>query len=104
MAMKDAIATLDISDEPLLVRVTEEMQRDGRPRVLRRNGEDVAILMPQPPRKRARKSLKDWKPSTEDLEAFRSAAGGWKDMDTDTLIANIYADRRATADRPPVDL
>ena len=38
-----------------------------------------------------------------DYEAFRSAAGGWKDVDTDKLIADIYADR-ALSDRPAVDL
>lgn len=33
-------------------------------------------------------------PSGEDDEAFRKAAGSWKDLvDADTLIRNIYADR-----------
>jgi predicted DNA-binding antitoxin AbrB/MazE fold protein len=33
-------------------------------------------------------------PSAEDDDAFRRAAGSWKDLvDTDTLIRNIYADR-----------
>jgi len=33
-------------------------------------------------------------PSAEDDEAFRKAAGSWKDLvDADTLIRNIYADR-----------
>jgi hypothetical protein len=33
-------------------------------------------------------------PSTRDREAFRCAAGGWKDaIDADTLIKNIYASR-----------
>lgn len=32
--------------------------------------------------------------SSEDREAFRCAAGGWKGtIDADTLIRNIYADR-----------
>jgi hypothetical protein len=34
------------------------------------------------------------KPSTRDREAFRRAAGGWKDtVDADTLIKNIYESR-----------
>jgi predicted DNA-binding antitoxin AbrB/MazE fold protein len=33
-------------------------------------------------------------PSTRDCEAFRRAAGGWKDtVDADTLIKNIYESR-----------
>jgi len=33
-------------------------------------------------------------PSTRDHEAFRRAAGGWKDtVDADTLIKNIYESR-----------
>ena len=34
------------------------------------------------------------KPAGRDLEAFRRAAGSWKDtVDADALIENIYADR-----------
>ena len=33
-------------------------------------------------------------PSSEDREAFRRAAGGWKNtVDAEALIQNIYADR-----------
>lgn len=33
-------------------------------------------------------------PSSEDREAFRRAAGGWKDtVDVEALMQNIYADR-----------
>jgi predicted DNA-binding antitoxin AbrB/MazE fold protein len=39
-------------------------------------------------------------PSAGDREAFRRAAGGWKDtVDADTLINNIYASR-LVATRP----
>jgi len=38
-----------------------------------------------------------------DYEAFKSAAGGWKDIDTDKLIADIYVSRRRS-NRPPVEL
>ena len=39
----------------------------------------------------------------KDLEAFRSAAGSWKDVDTDKLMADIYESRRHSS-RPPVEL
>jgi hypothetical protein len=38
-----------------------------------------------------------------DYEAFKRAAGSWSDVDTDTLIKNIYEDRRRS-NRPPVTL
>ncbi|MBI2862933.1 MAG: hypothetical protein HYX94_00020 [Chloroflexi bacterium] len=60
----------------------------------------MAILMPaKPPSRRRTKRTK----TKEDYEAFLSSAGSWKDVDTDKLIADIYADRRIS-DRPPVEI
>jgi hypothetical protein len=73
------------------------MHTTHEPRILRHDDEDLAVLMPvTPKRKRKGKTAKD-------LELFRSAAGGWKDVDTDKLLADIYADR-AHSNRPPVEL
>jgi antitoxin (DNA-binding transcriptional repressor) of toxin-antitoxin stability system len=83
--------SIDISDAPEILRLTEEVRRAGEPRVLRRDGEDVALLVPLPPptaRRRGREKTE------ADYEAFRRAAGAWADVDTDTLIKNIYEDRR----------
>jgi hypothetical protein len=38
-----------------------------------------------------------------DYEAFLSAAGSWKDVDTDKLIADIYESRRRSSG-PPIEL
>lgn len=38
----------------------------------------------------------------DDYRAFRSAFGGWADVDTDALKQDIYESRKAS--RPPVDL
>lgn len=54
--------------------------------------------LPQPKKRRRGRTL-----SEADLEAFRSAAGGWSDIDTDKLIENIYESRRIST-RPPVEL
>ena len=51
----------------------------------------------RPLRRRGRKRTK------ADIEAFRAAAGSWKDEDVDTLIKNIYESRRHSS-RPLVDL
>jgi hypothetical protein len=92
---------VDIDTMPDLVRLADEVRATDTPRLLRREGKDVALLVPAP--KRRRRNRSEWKPSKEDLEAFYSSAGGWADMDTDKLVENIYADRRIS-DRPPVDL
>jgi hypothetical protein len=40
--------------------------------------------------------------SDEDYRAFRSAFGGWADVDTDSLKKAIYESRKSS--RPPVSL
>jgi hypothetical protein len=90
----------DISSIPELLSIAHEVQRTHEPRLLREDNEDVAILMPiKPAPKRRRVAAK----SKKDYEAFKSAAGGWKDVDTDQLITDMYADRRIS-NRPPVEL
>lgn len=90
--------TIDVTDNPEVLRLAEEVRRDGEPRVLQRDGEDLAVVMPLPGRKTHLK-----KPTAADIEAFRSAAGGWADIDTDKLVENIYESRRNSV-RPPVEL
>ncbi len=91
---------IDISDVPEILRLAEEVRLAGEPRVLRRDGEDLAVVVPLPkPKKHRRGHVL----SAADYEAFRSAAGGWKDLDTDKLIEDIYESRRIST-RPPVEL
>jgi hypothetical protein len=98
--MAEHTKSIDISDVPEILRLAEEVRRVGEPRVLRKDGEDLAIVMPLPqPKTRRRGRVK----TQADYEAFRRAAGGWADVDTDALIKNIYEDRRRSS-RPPVEL
>jgi len=47
---------VDISDQPELVRLAEEVRSSQRARVLRRDGEDLAMLTPvEAPKTRSRK-------------------------------------------------
>ena len=46
-------------------------------------------------RKRARRPK-----TAEDYEAFRAAAGGWKNVDTEAFLRDNYASR-AISSRPP---
>lgn len=96
--MPRKLRAVDISHVPELLRIAEEVRASGEPRVLRRRGEDLAILTPPKPRRKPTRAR-----TSKDLDAFRSAAGGWKDVDTDRLLADIHADRRVS-DRPPVEL
>jgi hypothetical protein len=92
---------IDISKFPDLLRIAEEVQMTTKARILKRDHEPIALLTPvettATPRKKRGKTKADY-------EAFRSAAGGWKEVDTETLLANIYEDRRQTNTRPPVKL
>ena len=44
--MAKEIKHIDISDTPELVRLAEEVQRSKQPHVLRRDSEDVAVVLP----------------------------------------------------------
>jgi len=90
---------IDITNMPDLVKIAEEVEATKTPRELKRENKTVAVIMPAkkaPPRKKREKTKADY-------EAFKSAAGSWKDVDTDRLIADIYAARRRS-NRPPVKL
>jgi hypothetical protein len=90
---------VDITHSPEVLRLAEEVRSSKTPRILRRSGEAIAVVMPlSPARKRTRKVK-----TKEDLEAFRAAAGGWKDFDLDKFLEDLYASRRASS-RPPVEL
>lgn len=83
---------------PDLGELAEEVRRTNRPRMLRRANEDIAVIAPVR-RKTARSPLK--KKSDADMAAFLSSAGGWKDVDTERLKADIYESRRlSTKPRP----
>ena len=101
MALR-AMPSIDITDVPELARIAEEVRSSGEARILRRAGEDIAILSPatalHDPKRGPRSRTK------EDRQAFLAAGGGWKGLvDTDQLIADTYASRRRSS-RPPVEL
>lgn len=99
--MAEHAKPIDISDIPELLQLAEEVHRSHEPRVLRRNTEDLAMVVPLPGTKKADRHARA---KTEaDIEAFHAAAGSWVDVDTDKLIENIYATRRRS-NRPPVEL
>ncbi|MBI2906835.1 MAG: hypothetical protein HYX92_04165 [Chloroflexi bacterium] len=88
--MARELKTIDISNVPELLRIVEEVRATNEPRVLRRDSEELAVLTPSPKRRRRTVRAK----TKADYEAFRTAAGSWKDVDTDKLVAEIYESRR----------
>ncbi len=47
--MAKEMQAIDISNQPELLHLVEEMQKNHEPRLLKRDGEDLAILMPAKP-------------------------------------------------------
>ena len=79
---------IDISDMPELLAIVEEVQATRRPRVLRRDSTDVAILIPVPVKTKHARSR------ATDPDAALSAAGSWKDLvDADALKAQLADER-----------
>jgi hypothetical protein len=99
--MTRELAPIDISHVPDLLRIAEEVANSGKPRLLRRDNEDVAILMPIKAAMVRRRSPR--KKTEADYEAFLSSAGTWSDEDVDEFLRENY-ERRKQSVRPPVDL
>ncbi len=88
--MPDSRAVIDVTDEPELLRLAEDVRSTGESRVLRRNGEDLAVVIPVAP------SMDEGAgrvKTAEDLAAFRAAAGSWKDFDLDHFVVTLGASR-----------
>ncbi|MCC7366673.1 MAG: hypothetical protein IT303_20110 [Dehalococcoidia bacterium] len=94
--MRDEERSVDISGDTKLRTLAEEVQATQEPCTLRRDGEEIARIVPVKPRRKRRYRV----PSEADMAAFRAAAGAWKDMDTDKLVEDIYASRDAGLPRP----
>ena len=99
--MARELRSINIGNIPELLRLAEEVRDTNEPRLLRRDSEDLAILMPAT---RERKRRTGRTKTKADHEAFLSSAGSWKDIvDTDKLVEDIYESRRRSS-RPPVEL
>jgi len=98
--MAEHAKPIDISEMPDLLRLAEEVRSTNEPRLLTRNSEELAVVVPVAAHAKKRRGRVKTK---ADYEAFRGAAGGWADVDTDRLIEDIYEARRRSI-RPPIEL
>lgn len=73
--MASEYASIEISQGtmPDLATLAEEVHRTNRPRLLRRADETLAVVMPAPSKRQARRRSK---PVTEDDALFRSIGSG----------------------------
>ena len=85
-----ALTPIDISHLPDLLRLVEEVKTTKLPRMLKRDNETVAMLMPVgaalKPKKKPAKTKADY-------DASLAALGSWSDLDPNALIAHVYRAR-----------
>lgn len=94
-------ASIDIEEVGSLRDLVDEMRRDGEPRFLRVDDQNVAVLMPVQThlRRQSRHTV-----TAEDMEAFLSSAGGWKDIvDVEQFKRDNAASRRMST-QPTIDV
>ncbi len=91
--MSTNLTSIDITSMKLpdLFRLVEEVNATKQPRILKRDREPVAMLMPvgiaiKPEKKPA--------PTKADYDASLAAIGSWRDLDADALIAHVYRARK----------
>ena len=79
---------VDISGMPELVRIVEAVRSSRQPQVLRRDNEDVALVVPLPARRKRRRG------TAADHAAVLATAGSWKDLvDAEALKEQLAAER-----------
>jgi hypothetical protein len=84
-----------VSSDDELVAVVEAVRNDGAPRIVERDGEDIAVVV-SPEEYRVAPGDK----GRRSREALLSFAGIWRDIDADKLIEDIYRWRHES---PPSD-
>ena len=88
---------IDIRNKPDLLRLVEEVKTTRTPRLLQKDRETLAVIMPVETSIKRAKARK-YHPTA--YEAIKATVGSWKDIDTDALIADLYRARQEGS-RPP---
>jgi hypothetical protein len=95
------LVTINAKHVPLnranLSEMAEAVSADKEPRILERDGKEIAALI----------SIEDLNrllsrgPTPEDIQRALDAAGAWRDMDTDELVERVYRWRHDSPPSPP---
>jgi hypothetical protein len=99
--MVKATNHIDVTKQPELLQLAEDVRASGEACSLERDGEVLAVVKPvvAPRKQHSAREAAD-----AGYEAFLAAAGGWRDLiDTDTFIQDNSESRRRSV-RPPVEL
>jgi hypothetical protein len=90
---------IDIDESAELIHLVDEVRAAEGATVLRRNGEEVAVIRPLKHTRRRRQRRR----TEADVEAFRASAGGWKGLVDEAFMEEVYRSRSVSS-RPSVDL
>ncbi len=106
--MAEELKSIDVSNHPELLNLAEEVRATREPRLLLRDGEDLALLIPVTNRPRTTAASAGRRsPSPEEVARSRAgieaAAGSWSGIDAEALKSYIR-ERRDASSRPPVHL
>jgi len=85
---------IDISNNPDLLRLAEDVRRTDVRMVLGTKDTPLVAIVPL---------TNDDERPTRSFAGLTAAAGSWQDEDTDTMLAEIYEDRQRST-RPPAEL
>lgn len=80
--------------------VLNQVRKEHKAVIVEYASGEKLVIKPLTTKKSVRRQRKR---SKADIDAFRAAAGSWKDEDVDTFIQNIYESRQNSL-RPPVEL
>jgi hypothetical protein len=88
---------IDISRKPDVLTLAEEVVTSGRPRVLRKGGVELVVMLPYTPRRRAPQ------PGVKPQNALARAAGSWPEEFGEEVQRQIRESRNAPP-KPPAAL
>jgi hypothetical protein len=89
---------IDVSKNPDLLRLAEEVAQTGDSVILEKDSTQLATVAPVGSAAKWRPKI----PTSAEIEASKAAAGTWSDVDIDEFMKYIYEGRQSS--KPPVDL
>jgi hypothetical protein len=95
--LANAPLAIDISRKPDVLTLAEEVVTSGRPRILRKGGVELVVMMPYTPNRTSPQ------PGITTEEAFARAAGTWPEEFGEEVQRQIRESRNAPP-KPPVAL
>jgi hypothetical protein len=101
--MATEITRTDISNAPDLIRLADEVRREGRPRVLTRDDEELVMVSPIRTRRRRTKAGPTADPVAQREATLARTFGAWKNLVDGERLKREFAEAQSD-DRPALDL